>query len=110
MKVCVLPWVARPGRAYVLKGYQGKILRVDLSRQSFREEQLAEPGHDRFAVEGKGALVKSIQDGRAYLDSVGMCSVDRSGFGFGDTPTGDVLEAVTGHPFTPRLPEVAERI
>jgi hypothetical protein len=29
----------------VLKGYQGKILRVDLGRQSFREEQLAEPGH-----------------------------------------------------------------
>jgi aldehyde:ferredoxin oxidoreductase len=86
MKVCVLPWVARPGRAYVLKGYQGKILRVDLGRQSFREEQLAEPGRDRFAVEGKGA------------------------FGFGDTPTGDVLEAVTGHPFTPRLLEIAERI
>jgi aldehyde:ferredoxin oxidoreductase len=72
--------------------------------------ELEEPGHDRFAVEGKGRLVKEIQDGRAYLDSIGVCSVVRSAFGFTDTPTGDVLEAVTGHAFTPRLQEIAERI
>ena len=72
--------------------------------------ELQDPGHDRFALEGKGALVKSIQDGRAYLDSVGVCSVVRSAYGFSDSPTGDVLEAVTGHPFTPRLLEIGERI
>jgi aldehyde:ferredoxin oxidoreductase len=72
--------------------------------------ELQEPGHDRFAIEGKGRLVKGIQDGRAYLDSVGMCSVVREAFGFTDAPTGDVLEAVTGHPFTPRLLEIGERI
>ncbi len=72
--------------------------------------ELQDPGVDRYAVRGKGALVKAIQDGRAYLDSVGMCSVVRAAFGLGDEPTGDVLEAATGHPFTPRLLEIAERI
>jgi aldehyde:ferredoxin oxidoreductase len=72
--------------------------------------ELEDPSVDRFAVHGKGALVKAIQDGRAYLDSAGMCSVVRAAFGLGDTPAGDVLEAVTGHPFTPRLPEIGERI
>jgi aldehyde:ferredoxin oxidoreductase len=72
--------------------------------------ELQDPVVDRYALRGKGALVKAIQDGRAYLDSVGMCSVVRAAFGFTDTPTGDVLEAVTGHPFTPHLAEIAERI
>ncbi len=72
--------------------------------------ELQEPRHDRFALKGKGALVKSVQDGRAYLDSVGLCSVVRGAFGFSDSPTGDVLEAVTGRPLTPRLLEISERI
>jgi len=72
--------------------------------------ELQEPECDRFALKGKGALVKAIQDGRAYLDSVGMCSVVRATFGFTESPSGDVLEAVTGHPFTPELLEIAERI
>jgi aldehyde:ferredoxin oxidoreductase len=72
--------------------------------------ELQDPAIDRYEIHGKGALVKAIQDGRAYLDSTGMCSFVRAAFGFGDTPAGDVLEAVTGHAFTPRLLEIAERI
>jgi aldehyde:ferredoxin oxidoreductase len=66
--------------------------------------------YDRYALEGKGALVKSAQDSRAYVDSIGMCTVVRGAFGFSEKPTGEVLEAVTGYPFTPRLMEIAERI
>ncbi len=66
--------------------------------------------YDRYALEGKGALVKSAQDSRAYVDSIGMCTVVRGAFGFSEKPTGDVLEAVTGHPFTPQLMTIAERI
>jgi aldehyde:ferredoxin oxidoreductase len=66
--------------------------------------------YDRYALKGKGALVKSVQDSRAYVDSLGMCTVVRGAFGFSESPTGDVLEAVTGHPFTPKLPQIAERI
>jgi aldehyde:ferredoxin oxidoreductase len=39
-----------------------------------------------------------------------MCTVVRGAFGFSENPTGDVLEAVTGHPFTPKLATIAERI
>jgi aldehyde:ferredoxin oxidoreductase len=66
--------------------------------------------YDRYALKGKGALVKSVQDSRAYVDCLGMCTVVRGAFGFSESPTGDVLEAVTGHPFTPKLPQIAERI
>ncbi|HVO38501.1 MAG TPA: aldehyde ferredoxin oxidoreductase family protein [Spirochaetia bacterium] len=66
--------------------------------------------YDRYALEGKGALVKAAQDSRAYVDSIGMCTVVRGAFGFSESPTGDVLEAVTGYPFTPQLMEIAQRI
>jgi aldehyde:ferredoxin oxidoreductase len=66
--------------------------------------------YDRFALEGKAALVKSAQDSRAYVDSIGMCTVVRGAFGFSESPTGEVLEAVTGYPFTPKLMEIAQRI
>jgi aldehyde:ferredoxin oxidoreductase len=65
---------------------------------------------DRYALEGKGALVKGAQDSRAYVDSIGMCTVVRGAFGFSESPSGDVLEAVTGYAFTPKLMEIAERI
>jgi len=66
--------------------------------------------YDRYALEGKAALVKAAQDSRAYVDSIGMCTVVRGAFGFSEAPTGEVLEAVTGHPFTPKLMEIAQRI
>ena len=66
--------------------------------------------YDRYALEGKAALVKSAQDSRAYVGRIGMCTVVRGAFGFSESPTGEALEAVTGHPFTPKLMEIAQRI
>jgi aldehyde:ferredoxin oxidoreductase len=65
---------------------------------------------DRFAFDGKGELVKSIQDTRAYVDSIGICTVVRSGLGFTDEPFANVLEMVTGYEFTPKLMEIADVI
>ncbi|TET53968.1 MAG: aldehyde ferredoxin oxidoreductase [Anaerolineales bacterium] len=66
--------------------------------------------YDRFALKGKGALVQTIQDNRAYVDSLGLCTVVRGSMGFADAPRGNVLEAVTGYDFTPRLMEIGARI
>ena len=72
--------------------------------------ELQSGDYDRYALEGKGKLVKSIQDNRAYVDSLGICTVVRSSMGYSDTPDSDVLKAVTGHDFTPRLMEIGSRI
>ena len=72
--------------------------------------ELQSGDYDRYALEGKGELVKSIQDNRAYVDSLGICTVVRSSLGYSNTPDGDVLEAVTGHDFTPHLMEIGTRI
>jgi aldehyde:ferredoxin oxidoreductase len=61
-------------------------------------------------LKGKGKLVQSIQDNRAYVDSLGMCTVVRSAMGFRDEPWGDVLAAVTGYDFTSELMEIGARI
>ena len=66
--------------------------------------------YDRFALEGKGVLVKTIQDNRAYVDSLGLCTVVRGSMDFRDNPQSDVLEAVTGRDFTPELMEIGARI
>ena len=66
--------------------------------------------YDRYALEGKGKLVQTIQDNRAYVDSLGLCTVVRGSMGFSDNPTGDVLKAVTGYNFTPELIEIGGRI
>jgi len=76
---------------------------------SIRAELLTKE-HDRFAVEGKGRLIKEIQDTRAYVDSLGICTVVRSGYGFTENPTGRVMEYLTGHDFTPQLITIGERI
>jgi aldehyde:ferredoxin oxidoreductase len=72
--------------------------------------ELQSGDYDRYALEGKGKLVKSIQDNRAYVDSLGICTVVRSSMGYSDTPDSDVLKAATGHDFTPRLMEIGARI
>jgi aldehyde:ferredoxin oxidoreductase len=72
--------------------------------------ELTSPKLDRFAFDGKGELVKSIQDTRAYVDSVGICTVVRSGLGFTDEPFANVLEMVTGYEFTPKLMDIADVI
>ena len=55
-------------------------------------------------------MVKDIQDTRAYVDSLGICTVVRSSMGFSDNPSGKVLEWVTGVDFTPELMEIGERV
>ncbi len=66
--------------------------------------------YDRYALKGKGALVKSIQDTRAYVDSLGICTVVRGSIGFTAEPHGEALKAVTGYDFAPQLMEIGERI
>jgi aldehyde:ferredoxin oxidoreductase len=72
--------------------------------------ELTSPKLDRFAFDGKGELVKSIQDTRAYVDSVGICTVVRSGLGFTEEPFANVLEMVTGYEYTPKLMDIADVI
>lgn len=66
--------------------------------------------YDRFALKGKGVLVQTLQDNRAYVDSLGLCTVVRGALGFNETATGDVLAAVTGYDFTSALMEIGARI
>lgn len=73
-------------------------------------DELTSGKYDRFALEGKGKMVKDIQDTRAYIDSLGICTVVRSGMGFTDAPKDKVLQYVTGIDFTPELMEIGERI
>jgi len=66
--------------------------------------------YDRFALEGKGPLVMSIQDNRAYVDSLGICTVVRGSMDFSADPKGETMEAATGYPFTSKLIEIGSRI
>jgi aldehyde:ferredoxin oxidoreductase len=107
-----------PFAAYDPRGFYGNALTYGTSSRgachnvggwTIRDE-LISGKYDRFATEGKGRLVKTIQDNRAYVDSLGICTVVRSSMSFGDNPTGEVMTAVTGYDFTPRLLEIGERI
>jgi len=73
-------------------------------------DELQSGKYDRFALKGKGVLVQTIQDNRAYVDSLGLCTVVRGSMDFRDNPQSDVLEAVTGYDFTPQLMEIGARI
>jgi aldehyde:ferredoxin oxidoreductase len=73
-------------------------------------DELQSGKYDRFAIEGKGQMVKNIQDTRGYIDCLGICTVVRSAMGFSDNPSGKVLEHVTGFDFTPELMEIGERV
>lgn len=72
--------------------------------------ELLSTKYDRYAVQGKGGLVKTVQDNRAYIDSLGLCTVVRSAYQFTDDPTPDTLLAITGHNFAPELMTIGERI
>ncbi|HAZ30531.1 TPA: aldehyde ferredoxin oxidoreductase, partial [Candidatus Acetothermia bacterium] len=61
-------------------------------------------------VEGKGRLIKELQDTRGYIDSLGICTVVRSGYGFTEQPHGRVLEYLTGLELTADLMKIGERI
>lgn len=73
-------------------------------------EELLSGKMDRFSAKGKGAMVKSLQEVRAYIDSTGLCTVARGGFQLTNQPDSRILLAITGYDFTPRLVEIGERI
>ena len=107
-----------PLAAYDPRGFYGNALTYGTSSRgachnvggwSIRDELLSDK-YNRFAVEGKGKLIKSIQDTRGYIDSLGICTVVRSGYGFTDKPQGKVLKYLTGYNFTPELMTIGERI
>ena len=107
-----------PFAAYDPRGFYGNALTKGTSSRgachnvggwSIRAELLS-GDYDRFAIEGKGSLIMSIQDNRAYVDSLGLCTVVRGSMAFSDSPSGDTMEAVTGYGFTPKLLEIGERI
>jgi len=107
-----------PLAAYDPRGFYGNALTYGTSSRgachnvggwSIRDELLSGK-YDRFAAEGKGKLIKSLQDTRGYIDSLGICTVVRSGYGFTDRPQGKVLECLTGYNFTPELMTIGERV
>jgi aldehyde:ferredoxin oxidoreductase len=107
-----------PFAAYDPRGFYGNALTYGTSSRgachnvggwTIREE-LQSGKYDRWALKGKGKLVKTIQDNRAYVDSLGICTVVRGSMDFRDNPNSDVMEAVTGYGFTPELMEIGNRI
>jgi len=73
-------------------------------------DELLKPKYDRYAMEGKGALVKSLQDNRAYVDSLGLCTVVRGAYQFTNSPAPETLLSITGYDFAPHLMTIGERI
>lgn len=73
-------------------------------------DELLKPKYDRYALDGKGSLVKSLQDNRAYIDSLGLCTVVRGAYGFANNPPSNTMLAVTGYDFAPQLMTIGERI
>jgi len=107
-----------PFAAYDPRGFYGNALTYGTSSRgachnvggwTIRAELLSGE-YDRFALKGKGALVKATQDNRAYVDSLGICTVVRGSMNFSDSPKGEVMTAVTGYNFTPELMEIGERV
>jgi aldehyde:ferredoxin oxidoreductase len=107
-----------PPAAYDPRGFHGNGLTYGTSSRgachnvggwTIRAE-LQSGKYDRFALKGKGPLVKSLQDNRAYVDSLGMCTVVRGAVGFSDEPKGEIMKAATGYDFMPELMQIGERI
>jgi aldehyde:ferredoxin oxidoreductase len=107
-----------PFAAYDPRGFYGMGLTYGTSSRgachnvggwSIRAELLSGE-YDRFALKGKGRLIKSIQDTRAYIDSLGICTVVRRALGFTDKPNPTILNLVTGLDFTDKLMDIGERI
>lgn len=107
-----------PVAAYDPRGFYGMGLTYGTSNRgachnvggwTIRDE-LQSGKYDRYALHGKGDLVKRLQDTRGYIDSLGICTIPRHSMGFTDQPSGDVFLAVTGHDLTPELIRIGERI
>ncbi len=114
----VLEVKGMPPAAYDPRGFHGNGLTYGTSSRgachnvggwTIRAE-LQSGKYDRFALAGKGRLVKDIQDNRAYVDSLGMCTVVRGAVGFSEQPKGEVMKAAVGYDFMPELMEIGERI
>ena len=73
-------------------------------------DELGSGKYDRFALEGKGKLVKTLQDTRAYIDSLGVCTQVRKALGFSNNPEEVVLKLITGMDLTPDLMKIGERV
>lgn len=58
-------------------------------------DELLKPRIDRFAIRGKGRLVKSIQDVRAYIDSIALCTIPRRSLNLTDDPSPEVVNYIT---------------
>jgi aldehyde:ferredoxin oxidoreductase len=107
-----------PFAAYDPRGFYGNALTYGTSSRgachnvggwTIRDE-LISGKYDRFALKGKGELVQATQDNRAYVDSLGICTVVRGSLDFGNNPKKEIMEAVTGYNFTPHLQEIGTRI
>ncbi len=73
-------------------------------------DELLKPKIDRYAVKGKGQLVKTIQDVRGYVDSLGICTIPRRSLNFTDTPSPEVFKFVTGIELDINLNSIGERV
>lgn len=73
-------------------------------------DELIEKTIDRFAIKGKGRLVKSLQDVRGYIDSLGVCTIPRRALELTDEPKSGLLRCITGTEFTEQLTTVGERV
>lgn len=73
-------------------------------------DELIKKKIDRFAIKGKGKLVKTIQDVRGYIDSIGICTIPRRALGLTDEPNEIILKYITGLDFTNQLLLIGERV
>ncbi|MCS7125403.1 MAG: aldehyde ferredoxin oxidoreductase family protein [Aigarchaeota archaeon] len=73
-------------------------------------DELLKPKIDRYAVKGKGILVKTTQDVRGYIDSIGLCTIPRRSLNFTDAPKPDVLKYVIGMELKEDLVTIGERV
>lgn len=117
-KLYILAVKGLPFAAYDPRGFLGKALTFGTANHGACHNvggwtvraELMSGEYDRFEWKGKGELVKTLQDNRAYVDSIGVCTVVSGSMGFSDHPEGKVLQAVTGNDFTPELLEIGARI
>jgi aldehyde:ferredoxin oxidoreductase len=73
-------------------------------------DELIEKKVDRFAVKGKGVLVKILQDVRGYIDAIGVCTIPRRAMHLTDNPAVDIINLATNLDFTGQLLVIGERI
>jgi len=73
-------------------------------------DELLQKRVDRYAVKGKGILVRTLQDVRGYIDAIGICTIPRRAMHLTDNPAVDVINLATGLDFTGKLLTIGERI